>query len=91
MKTNLIIVFWKALEISYKNMQKHIGCPIEKGGGDLHITLTTRFEVIIMLLCNALHKTLKLLYETFFLKMRIFRNIKGFPHFWQTLYTRSFS
>jgi len=39
-----------------------------------------------MLLCDAPYETLELLYDTFFFKMRIFRNIKGFPQFWQTLY-----
>jgi len=38
MKTNWTRVFWKALEMNYKNMPKHIGCPVLKVGGDLHVT-----------------------------------------------------
>jgi len=39
MKTNLIIVFWKAIEISYKNVQKYIECSIRKIQGDLPATI----------------------------------------------------
>jgi len=86
MKTNLIIVFWKALEMIYKNMQKHIGCPIEKILGDLALTLATPPKVKLIAPVNRSFEILQLLSKTFFSEMLSFRDISSSRYFLYTLY-----
>ena len=86
MKKYLIIVFWKALEIGYKNMQWKIGVSIWKIPGDLALTLATPPKVKLIAPVNRSFETQQLLFGTFFSKMLSFRDISPSRYFLFTLY-----
>jgi len=81
-------VFWKAIEISYKNVQKCIGCSIKKNWSDLHVTFKWFFKVKPMVPSYGPLETIQLSSKTFFSKMLSFWKKRGVRVVYDTLYIK---
>jgi len=83
----MIIVFWKVLEMIYKNVQYKIGSFVQEIEGNLHVTFKQLFKVKLITPSYVSLKAIQLLFETFFSKIKNKKVIWGGTLKWDTLYT----